>query len=140
MRHSMKHYLHLLILLLLVACTANQTQCNSTDIPGPVITQSVEPTALTPVATTTISPSVLPPTEPPIATNSDVPFTPTPITPTPQPDSTNMPIPTGRIVFLWDQADPSISDGPVKIQPTMGLFQGIPGNSPDDWQIQPLLT
>lgn len=136
----MKRYLHLLILLLLVACTANQTQVNSTNTPGPVITQSAKPTDLTPAATTTISPTVLPPTEPPIATNSDVPFTPSPFAPTPHPNPTNISIPTGRIIFLWDQANPSISDGPVKVQPTMGLFQGIPGDSPDDWHVQSLLT
>lgn len=136
----MKRYLHLLILLLLVACTANQTQVNSTNTPGPVITQSAEPTDLTPAATTTISPTVLPPTEPPIATNSDVPLTPTPITPTPQPDSTNLSVPTGQIVFLWnpEPIPPDDERGQGEIVRT-NLYLASSNYTSDSWQISTLV-
>lgn len=75
----------------------------------------------------------------------------TPLSPTPTATATNtstpLPTPTlappftqGRIVLLWDQRTEPGLDGPGGFQATMGLYQALPGTSPDEWTVEPLLT
>jgi len=113
-------------LCFLVACT--------NDEPTPVAQAITTDVSLTPTlpATTTAT------TEPIAAA-----VTPSlPIAAMVTPTTTLIPYspPTGRIIFLWDQAIGPVIDGPARVQPTISLFQGLPGHSPDDWDIQPLLT
>ena len=137
----MKRYLPLLILLLLVACTANQTQVNSTDTPGPVITQSAEPTDSSP-ATTYIA--VESPSSTPTARPSALTSTPNIIaTETPLADnSIETPFTTGFLVFFWDTETPLEEPSAWSIpagEPKQDLYVAIPGSNPNTWQVHSLL-
>ncbi|MBE2222016.1 MAG: PD40 domain-containing protein, partial [Anaerolineae bacterium] len=61
-------------------------------------------------------------------------------TATPLPTATIPPFTQGRIVFLWDQREGPGLDGPGGLPATTGLYEAVPGASPDQWTIQPLLT
>lgn len=137
----MKRYLHLLILLLLVACTANQTQDNSTDTPEPVTNQPAKPTDSLPVAThITI--------ESPSSTTTSAPSVPTSISSiiaTETPSSNNsieIPFTTGFLIFFWDTETPLEEPSAWSIpagEPKQDLYVAIPGSNANTWQVQSLL-
>ena len=135
----MKPYLLLLPLFLLAACTS-QTQISPTNTPKPLINQSPEPTDIVPVVPATTSSTPLAPTQQPIATNDDVLFTSTPVTSTSEPTSTHLPVPTGRIVFLWNPylIPPDDQRGVDEITRT-NLYSVVPDRVPDNWQFETVM-
>lgn len=69
-------------------------------------------------------------------------------TPTPLPTVTAIPLPTatpppftqGRIIFWWRPVlIPSEPDLPYPKEPRSGLYEAVPGTTPADWTVQPLL-
>lgn len=133
----MKRYSNFLILLLLVACTANQTQGNSTTTLEPMVIESAEPTDFQ-LATATAIPAPTSSTQEPI--NDDI-LEPTRTVTALTPESAEIPSvqPGGHIYVLWDPAIPIQIDGPSEPN-LVNLYQLIPDLSTSAWIAQPLLT
>lgn len=118
--------------------------CLPTETPPPItvtrpITTLVTETPLPLVTVTEASPPSTP-------TPSSIQPTQTPVPPTTTPtitlsSTTNFePFTQGSIIFLWNQVTPPAPDGPSEFEPTVNLYLAQPGASPEDWQVQPLLT
>lgn len=122
-----------LIFALLVACSPAQEPELPTASAEAISQVAVTATLVAPMSTIPVATA----TPLPTATTTPLP-TATP-TATPLPTATIPPFTQGRIVFLWDQRTEPGSDGPGGFSPTDGLFQAIPGKSPDEWYIQSLL-
>ncbi len=143
-------------LLLLVGC--GEIDALPTEIPVaqlPTIAPTAQlPTAIPTTLPPTITPTTQQPTTPPELleiTNTPHPpaNTPVPIStvtplPTLRPTSTavlldpSLPMPTGRIYFLWDSNQVPEIRGIGEVSET-NLYEAVPGDIPDDWQIEPVI-
>jgi WD40 repeat protein len=56
------------------------------------------------------------------------------------PTATLPPFTQGRIVFFRDDRTEPGVDGPGGVEGTMGLYQAIPGTTPDKWTVEPLIN
>lgn len=133
----------ILSLLWLVGCTVEQPLPILAPIEQASETTSI-PLTTVPTLTTTSPPTNIPMT--PINTPFPPTNTPTPIptitpTPTLRPTSTpvtldpSLPLPTGRIYFLWDPNPIPEERGIGELSET-SLFEAIPGTTPNDWHIE----
>lgn len=118
----MKRWFWLLLCLFLGACTTGES--TSTPVAQAITTT---PTLLATVTATA---------EPVIAEiTATMAVTPT-HTPEPTLTPTPIPPPTGRIYFLWDPTKP-IDGYP---NPVQNLYMAIPGQTPDDWEVETVIT
>ncbi len=123
----MKQWFWLLLCLFLGACTTGESTTSTPIAQGTTLTLSA-------------TPSLTPTTEP---VNPDTPTTiaaTATITPThtPEPTQTPEPIspPTGRIYFMWDP----LSRPDDLPDPVHNLYMAVPGETPDDWRVEAVLT
>lgn len=126
----MKRYLHLLALLLLVACVTNQSVNETPILTEPVVSATSSPTTATSTllpATATHEPTVVASSTPTLFPT----FTPEPtLTPTP------IPPPTGRIYFLWDSQPLPVSGLGNPIQ---NMYLAKPVEDSTMWTIEIVL-
>ncbi len=126
----------------LLGCSPSQMPLQIT-VTRPVTTLTTETPLPLVAVTKTPPPSTLTP--------SSIQPTQTPIPPTTIPTATLLPVTTfepftqGSIIFLWNEVPPPSPDeapggGHEELGPTVNLYLAQPGASPEDWQVQPLLT
>jgi Tol biopolymer transport system component len=127
----------LLVLFILVSCAPVQEQETPTAAPP-----TTQPTAAPLPTDTAVPPTPNPETA---ATDTAVPATPTiellptaTAEPTPPP-SQPVSLPTGQIIFLWDPTYVPIEGG-SRNKPSNNLYIASPGTTPENWNVQPVLS
>jgi Tol biopolymer transport system component len=131
-------------MLALLGCSPQQetVQLTATRI---VISPTTETQTPLPASATE---TPLPPTFTPVPAtleSSEMPASAT-ATPPSEPAATQVPTDTlesftqGSILFLWNEATPPAVDGPSEFEPTVSLYLAQPGSTPEEWDVQPLLT
>lgn len=112
-----------------------------TETPLPLVVQGTETIPVSSPTLSSIQPSQtpIPPTTAPTTTHTPVP------TATLLPATNFEPFTQGSIIFLWNEVPPpspheAPGGGSEELGPTVNLYLAQPGASPEDWQIQPLLT
>ncbi len=123
--------------LLLVGCTVEQPALTAapvahlpTTTPTPLDTATSAPTPTEPVLATTLPTDTPSPTIPAATPEPTQRPTSTPVALDP-----SLPLPTGRIYFLWDP-NPIPEERGIGELPETSLFEAIPGAAPNDWYIE----